>query len=136
MPQIVAADAPAQMPTTWALTGAVLVGLSAYGAMRAATGEPRTSPVSMGLSVGDQFPPSALAKCGVSGKNAVVFFYGADDAPSCSKEISAFENELATFAEAGVAVVGVRNGKGVKESVEESTSLNLVVDDEDEMRAE
>merc|ERR1719389_1260993 len=83
----------------------------------AAVGPPRAA-VSMGLSVGDKFPASALKTCGVSGKNAVVFFYGADDAPSCSKEISAFEDAAATFAEAGVAVVGVRNEKGVKETTD------------------
>jgi peroxiredoxin Q/BCP len=88
----------------------------------------------MGLEVGDQFPPSALQKCGVSGKNAVVFFYGADDAPSCSKEISAFEANLDTFQEYGVEVVGVRNAKGVKETTD--TPVKLVVDEDDEMREE
>jgi peroxiredoxin Q/BCP len=88
----------------------------------------------MGLSVGDKFPPSALSKCGVSGKNAVVFFYGADDAPSCSKEISAFEGTLADFADAGVEVVGVRNAKGVKETTD--TPVKLVVDEDDAMREE
>ena len=39
---------------------------------------------------------------------------GADDAPSCSKQISAFDAAAAEFASAGVAVVGVRNEAGVK----------------------
>jgi len=147
-------DATPQMPSTWALTGAVVVGLSMYGALRAATAtvgetadqgmarrsplarKPRTSTVSMGLEVGDKMPPSVLSQCGVSGKNAVVFFYGADDAPSCSKEIGAFEESLDTFAEAGVTVVGVRNPKGAKEEVEENTAVTLVVDEDDEMRNE
>lgn len=149
MPRVVpgTVDAPPQIPSTWALTGALLVGLSAYGVIRTATlgvsGQQttralprlaRSSPVSMGLEVGDKFPPSALSKCGVSGKNAVVFFYGADDAPSCSKEISAFEDTLGTFDDAGVSVVGVRNAKGVKEST--NTPVKLVVDEGDEMREE
>ena len=46
---------------------------------------------SMGLKVGDKFPESALQKFGVDGTKSVLFFYGADDAPSCSKEISAFD---------------------------------------------
>jgi peroxiredoxin Q/BCP len=88
----------------------------------------------MGLGVGDKVPPSVLSKCGVSGKNAVVFFYGADDAPSCSKEIGAFEEALGDFQAAGVTVVGVRNQKGVKETTD--TSVNLVVDEDDEIRKE
>merc|ERR1719409_1275870 len=48
---------------------------------------------------------AALKDMGVSGKNSVIFFYGADDAPSCSKEIAAFDSELAAFAEKGVSVV-------------------------------
>ena len=38
----------------------------------------------MGLAVGEKFP--APKSWGISGKKAVVFFYGADDAPSCSKD--------------------------------------------------
>ena len=38
------------------------------------------SNVQMGLAVGEKFPASALKSCGVSGKKAVIFFYGADDA--------------------------------------------------------
>merc|ERR1712203_750848 len=93
---------------------------------------PRSSIISMGLTVGDKFPPSALQKCGVSGKKAVVFFYGADDAPSCSKEISAFDAAAAEFKDAGVAVVGVRNSAGVKADTE--STVTLVVDEADEMR--
>lgn len=94
-------------------------------AMRIASVAPRTSAVTMGLSVGDKFPASALSTCGITGKKAVVFFYGADDAPSCSKEISAFDAAAAEFASAGVAVVGVRNPAGVKDV---DTSVNLVID--------
>lgn len=140
--------APASMPSAWAYTGALLVGLSAYGVVRAATSGAaetadrqsmksplarRASNISMGLDVGDKFPPSALAKCGVSGKNAVVFFYGADDAPSCSKEIGAFGGALDVFEGAGVSVVGVRNAKGAKDI---ETPVKLVIDEEDAMREE
>merc|ERR1719353_609010 len=84
----------------------------------------------MGLSVGDKFP---VSKVPVSGK-AVIFFYGADDAPSCSKEISAFGAAADEFKDAGVSVVGVRNGKGVKEGTE--SGVRLVVDEDDELREE
>ena len=38
----------------------------------------------MSVAVGEQFPAGALAKIGVSGKPAVLYFYGADEAPSCT----------------------------------------------------
>ena len=92
----------------------------------------RVSTVSMGLSVGSKFPASALETCGVRGKKAVIFFFGADDAPSCSKEISAFEAASGEFKEAGITVVGVRNAAGVKDGTD--ASVKLVVDEGDEMR--
>ena len=58
---------------------------------------------------------------------------GADDAPSCSKQISAFDAAAAEFASAGVAVVGVRNEAGVKGT---EASVKLVVDEGDAMRTE
>ena len=85
------------------------------------------------LAVGSTMPKSVLSKCGISGKKAVVFFYGADDAPSCSKEISAFDAAAPTFKEAGVTVVGVRNEAGVKST---DASVKLVVDEADAMRTE
>ena len=42
----------------------------------------------------------------LSGKPAVVFFYGADDAPSCSKQIMAMDQALPEFQSMGVKVVG------------------------------
>merc|ERR1719440_752648 len=83
----------------------------------------RGSTISMGLAVGDKFPAGAAKTCGVAGKKAVVFFYGADDAPSCSKEISAFDAAVAEFKDSGVSVVGVRNAAGVKDSTDASFSL-------------
>lgn len=106
--------------------------LAGADALRVAAVPSRTSTISMGLAVGEKFPASALSTCGVNGKKAVVFFYGADDAPSCSKEISAFDAAAAEFKDAGVAVVGVRNAKGVKDST--GAAVNLVVDEGDEMR--
>ena len=38
----------------------------------------------MSVAVGEQFPAGALSKIGVSGKPAVLYFYGADEAPSCT----------------------------------------------------
>merc|ERR1711990_184548 len=87
----------------------------------------RTSTISMGLAVGEQMPPSVLRNAGVANKKAVLFFCecmflipfvmlmpmpsthsplftlcwllldGADDAPSCSKELSSFEEALPSF---------------------------------------
>lgn len=94
----------------------------------------RTPPSSMGLSPGDTFPPTALKSWGVSGKNAVVFFYGADDAPSCSKQISAFDAAKQAFTDAGISLIGVRNAAGVKEATE--TAVPLVIDEGDAVRDE
>jgi len=117
------------------MSSLLLAGLLLPGscALRVAT-TPRASTISMGLAVGDTFPTAAAKKCGVAGRKAVVFFYGADDAPSCSKQIAAFESAQDEFAGSNVAVVGVRNGAGVKESTD--ASVALVVDEDDAMRNE
>jgi len=88
----------------------------------------------MGLSVGDQVPANRLQRLGVRGKNAVVFFYGADDAPSCSKELAKFDEQLPLFKKAGVEVVGVRNEKGAKGGT--GVGFNLALDEGDEVRNE
>jgi len=93
-----------------------------------------TANIAMGLSVGDTFPESAAKTCGISGKKSVVFFFGADDAPSCSKQITAFDASLSEFQKAGFTVVGVRNEAGVKESTD--ATVKLVVDEGDAMRNE
>merc|ERR1712087_343179 len=86
-----------------------------------------------GIDIGDTFPKNALKKIGINGKKAVVYFYGADDAPSCKKQNSAFDERLSEFTSLGTTVVGVRNEKGVKD-LSEGLSQNLVVDDNDEIR--
>ena len=43
--------------------------------------------------------------CCVRGQS-VIFFYGADDAPSCSKQIMAMDQVLPEFESMGVKVVG------------------------------
>merc|ERR1719163_1060469 len=85
----------------------------------------RTSTITMGAAVG--------AKFGCTGKKSVIFFYGADDAPSCSKQIAAMDAALPEFSEMGVKVVGVRNPAGVKQT---EASVTLAVDEEDEVRNE
>lgn len=85
-----------------------------------------------GINVGDQFPQNALKKLGVNGKKSVVYFYGADDAPSCKKQNSAFDSRIEEFKKAGVTVVGVRNEKGVKNTSE--LVQNLMVDEDDAIR--
>jgi peroxiredoxin Q/BCP len=57
---------------------------------------------------------------------------GADDAPSCSKELAAFEDSLPAFKANGVSVVGVRNPAGVKGY---EGAVKVVVDDADAMRS-
>lgn len=88
----------------------------------------------MGLAVGDQFPAEALKAFGVTGKKAVVFFYGADDAPSCKKELAAFDEFMDEFKTLGATVVGVRNAAGAKGAEEVYGSMKIVVDDGDEVR--
>ena len=63
----------------------------------------------MGLSKGAQFPADSLKKFGVTGKKAVIFFFGQDDAPSCSKQIAAFDANFAAFSDADVKIVGIRS---------------------------
>lgn len=58
-------------------------------------------------------------------------------APSCSKQIAAFDANFAAFATAGVSVVGVRNGDFLKRRYPvkpADTKLNLVVDEDDAIR--
>jgi len=107
---------------------------AAFPHSHAVSSIPRASKVSMGLKVGDEFPASALKKFGVAGKKAVVFFFGADDAPSCSKQIAAFSGVADDFKKAGFSVVGVRNGAGVKEGTD--ATVKLVVDEDDVVRKE
>ena len=66
---------------------------------------------------------------------SVVFFYGADDAPSCSKQIMAMDAALPEFDDLGVKVVGVRNPAGVKLE-DDPDRLTLMVDEADEIRNE
>ena len=97
----------------------------------------RTTNLRMGLSNGDTFPAAALEKFGVAGKPAVLFFFGQDDAPSCSKQIAAFDDNFATFADAGVEVVGVRqNAFALLRSPipDGSDKLTFVVDTDDAVR--
>merc|ERR1719424_2577535 len=76
---------------------------------------------------------SALKLAGATGKKAVLFFYGADTAPSCSKQIEGYDSALPLFKELGVSVVGVRNEAGVKLSDDPS---RLLVDEGDAVRTE
>merc|ERR1719424_2085134 len=94
----------------------------------------RSPAASMG-AVGDQMPASALKLAGATGKKAVLFFYGADTAPSCSKQIEGYDSALPLFKELGVSVVGVRNEAGVKLS-DDPSRLRLVVDEGDAVRTE
>ena len=72
----------------------------------------------------------------MSGKPAVLYFYGADGSPSCTKEAGAFDAALPEFKSAGVSVVGIRGDKGVKEGFSENYSQKFVVDEGDEVREE
>lgn len=98
----------------------------------------RTSIIRMGLSKGAQFPADALEKFGVTGEKAVIFFFNADDAPSCSKEIAAFDANFAAFANAGVSVVGVRSKdfalRRYPVKTAEDVKVRFVVDEDDAVR--
>ena len=74
-----------------------------------------------------------MKKLGVSGKKSVVYFYGADDAPSCKKQNAAFDEQFASFKKAGAIVVGVRNEKGAKGA---DVAQKLIVDEGDAIRKE
>ena len=45
-----------------------------------------------------QFPTAPLKSWGLSGKPSVVYFYGADEAPSCTKQAAAFDGSLDEFS--------------------------------------
>lgn len=105
-------------------------------ALRTAAVPARAGSARMGLSVGEKFPAAPLKAWGVSGKKACVFFYGADDAPSCSKELLAFDGAMADFKAKGLTVVGVRNAAGAKGATADFPSLKIVVDDGDSVRNE
>mmetsp|Transcript_78515 Transcript_78515/g.157026 ORF Transcript_78515/g.157026 Transcript_78515/m.157026 type:complete len:182 (-) Transcript_78515:104-649(-) len=92
--------------------------------------------IRMGLTVGEQFPAPALKKWGLSGKPSVIYFYGADESPSCTKQAQAFDELFDDFKGLGCNVCGVRNEKGVKGDFENSYGQKFVVDDEDEVRTE
>ena len=89
----------------------------------------------LGASVGDPFPKAALSALGCANKKSAIFFYGADDAPSCSKQLSAMDAALPDFKALGVQVVGVRNGAGVKPG-SDTGDVTLAVDEGDEIRTE
>lgn len=60
----------------------------------------------------------------MSGKKAVVYFYGADGAPSCTKQAKAFD-----AAALDATVVGVRSDEGVKDGfADEYGGIKFVVD--------
>lgn len=91
----------------------------------------------MGLSKGAQFPADALEKFGVAGEKAVIFFFGQDDAPSCSKQIAAFDANFAAFADSDVRVVGIRSNAFAltRYPVQSGSSkLSFVVDEDDAVR--
>ena len=129
----------AEIPRPVALCATMLtIATAALGfqASMPALAPQRSGSVQMGAyGVGDKLPASALNLAGVKGKKAAIFFYGADDAPSCSKEIQGFDSALPLFKELGVSVVGVRNGAGVKLS-DDPDRLKLVVDEDDAVRNE
>jgi peroxiredoxin len=88
----------------------------------------------MSIAVGEQFPAPALSKIGVAGKPAVLYFYGADEAPSCTKQAEGFDAAAGDFG--GVTVVGIRNDKGVKDGFADKYVQQFYVDVDDEIRNE
>ena len=62
--------------------------------------------------------------------------YGADEAPSCTKQAAAFDGSLDEFKSLGVTVCGVRNEGGVKGDFSEAYGQKFVVDEGDMVREE
>ncbi|KAJ1475465.1 thioredoxin-like protein [Baffinella frigidus] len=104
--------------------------------LRPATG--RTSTCSAAalkmLKTGETFPDEVAGALGVKGKNAVVFFFGADGSPSCSKEVSAFSSAAADFKALNFEVVGVRNAKEAKGEFAQRYDTRLVADEGNALR--
>ena len=89
------------------------------------------------IAEGDAFPAVAAGTLGVKGKNAVVYFYGADGSPSCTKQATAFDGAAAEFKRMGFDVVGVRSAKQAKGEFESKySSVRFVADQDDAMRKE
>lgn len=86
------------------------------------------------LQEGEKFPADAAAKLGVKGKNAVVYFYGADGSPSCTKQAIAFDGANAQFKKLGFEVVGVRSDKEAKGEFAQRYSQRFVSDEGNGMR--
>ena len=86
------------------------------------------------LNEGDSFPADAAAKLGVKGKNAVVYFYGADGSPSCTKEAVAFDGANEEFKKLGFEVVGVRAEKSSKDTFASKYSQRFVADSDNAVR--
>ena len=110
--------------------------LGSAAAFSPSTGSMRQQPTSlrMSIAVGEQFPAPALSKIGVAGKPAVLYFYGADEAPSCTKQAEGFDAAAGDFG--GVTVVGIRNDKGVKDGFADKYVQQFYVDVDDEIRNE
>ena len=110
--------------------------LGSAAAFSPSTGSMRQQPTSlrMSIAVGEQFPAPALSKIGVAGKPAVLYFYGADEAPSCTKQAEGFDAASNEFG--GVTVVGIRNDKGVKDGFADKYVQQFYVDVDDEIRNE
>ena len=58
------------------------------------------------FSLSDQ-DGASLSSDGLRGKQAVVYFYPADDTPGCTKEACQFNDNLQQFQHAGVPVIGI-----------------------------
>ena len=102
--------------------------LGSAAAFSPSTGSMRQQQTSlrMSIAVGEQFPAPALSKIGVAGKPAVLYFYGADEAPSCTKQAEGFDAASNEFG--GVTVVGIRNDKGVKDGFADKYAQQFYVD--------
>ena len=105
---------------------ALLALVGAVSALRVAPGAIR-----MGAAVGDKLPSSVLDLRCLRQEGRLLL--RCRRRPSCSKEIGAFDANLAAFSGLGVSVVGVRNGAGDKGI---DSDVKLVVDEDNAMRSE
>jgi peroxiredoxin len=86
------------------------------------------------LKTGETFPEDVAGALGVKGKNAVVFFYGADGSPSCTKEVGGFSAAAADFKALNFEVVGVRSAKEAKGEFAGKYQTRLVADEGNALR--
>jgi len=106
--------------------------------------------VQAGISVGDKAPdftlPDQNGKSvklskyqGIFGKKVVLYFYGSDGSPSCTKQAEGFTEAYTAFKKAGAEVIGVSSDSPDTHkdfASELGIPFKLLSDEDDEVREE